>query len=319
MKARADTGSVVDRLASDLVAIPRIGALDRLAIGGARQVIDDGIEQRLHALVLERGPAQYRVELAAHHRLADQPLDRRLVGLVAVEVFGHYLVIEVGARFDQLDAVLGRLLFHVGRDFLVVEIGAERLVVPRDRLHANEIDDAPKGRLDAERKLQANGLGAHAIHELVDAAEEIGADLVHLVGEHDTRHIVFVGLAPHGLGLRLDALVAVEHAYGAVQHAERALHFDREVDVAGRIDDIQPLVAPETGRRGGRDGDAALLLLLHPVHGGRAIMDLADLVALAGVIEDSLRSRGLPGIDVRHDAEIAVVLDFMNARHCKVS
>ena len=32
------------------------------------------------------------------------------------------------------------------------------------------------------------------------------------------------------------------------------------------------------GGRGGGDRDAALLLLLHPVHHGRAVVDLADLV-----------------------------------------
>src|SRR5262249_11305881 len=37
--------------------------------------------------------------------------------------------------------------------------------------------------------------------------------------------------------------------------------------------------------------------------------------ALAGVIENPLSRRRLPGIDVGHDAEIAVVLDWMTAGH----
>ena len=80
--------------------------------------------------------------------------------------------------------------------------------------------------------------------DLVDAAVEVGADLVHLVDEHDARHLVLVGLAPHRLGLRLDALVTVKHADGAVEDAQRALHLDREVDVAGRVDDVQALAEP---------------------------------------------------------------------------
>jgi hypothetical protein len=44
-------------------------------------------------------------------------------------------------------------------------------------------------------------------------------------------------------------------------------------------------------------------------------MDLADLVAFAGVVEDTLRSRGLSGIDVGHNAEIAVVFDLVGAGH----
>ena len=101
----------------------------------------------------------------------------------------------------------------------------------------------------------------------------------------------------------------VEHAHGAVEHAQRTLDFDGEVDVAGRVDDVEALAVPEGGRRGRRDRDAALLLLLHPVHGRGAVVHFADLVGLAGVIEDPLGRRRLAGIDVGHDAEVAVVLD----------
>src|SRR5665811_53784 len=59
---------------------------------------------------------------------------------------------------------------------------------------------------------------------------------------------------------------------------QRPLDLDGEVDVAGRVDDLNPVVLPEAGRRGGRDRDAAFLFLDHPVHGGRAFVDLADLV-----------------------------------------
>ena len=167
----------------------------------------------------------------------------------------------------------------------------------------------------ADRQLDRDRLGAEAVDDVVEALEEVGADLVHLVDEDDARHVVLVGLAPHRLGLRLDALVGVEHADGAVEHAQRALHLDGEVDVAGRVDDVEPLAAPERGRRGRRDGDAALLLLLHPVHRRGAFVHFADLVALAGVVEDPLGRRRLAGIDVGHDAEVAVVLDGVGAGH----
>jgi hypothetical protein len=37
-------------------------------------------------------------------------------------------------------------------------------------------------------------------------------------------------------------------------------------------------------------------------------MHLADLVALAGVVEDPLGGRGLAGVDMRHDPDVAVIL-----------
>src|SRR5207237_190500 len=91
--------------------------------------------------------------------------------------------------------------------------------------------------------------------------------------------------------------------------------FDGEVDVAGSVDDVEALAFPERSGRGRRDGDAALLLLLHPVHRRGTFVHFADLVALAGVIEDALGGRGLAGIDMRHDTEVTVVLYGMNAGH----
>ena len=128
-------------------------------------------------------------------------------------------------------------------------------------------------------------------------------------------YVVLVALAPDRLRLRLHSLVA-SPADCAVQHAQRALDLDGEVDVAGRVDDVETLALPEAGRRRRGDGDAALLLLLHEVHGRGAVVHLADLVGLAGVEEDPLGRGRLAGIDVGHDAEIAVVLDPVGARHC---
>ncbi len=172
-----------------------------------------------------------------------------------------------------------------------------------------------KFELGADRQLDADRTAADLGVDLFDATGKVSADLVHLVDEHDARHIVFVGLTPDGLGLRLDALIAVEHAYRAVEHAQATLDFDGEVDVARRVDDVETLVLPEGRRRGRRDGDAALLLLLHPVHGRSAVVHFADLMRLAGIIEDALGRRRLPGINVGHDAEITIVLDCVAARH----
>ena len=82
---------------------------------------------------------------------------------------------------------------------------------------------------------------------------EVSAQLVHLVDEADTRDVVLVGLTPHGLGLRLDALLAVEDGHGAVEHAQGALNLDREVHVSGGVDDVD-LVASfqKAGGGGGR-------------------------------------------------------------------
>ena len=65
------------------------------------------------------------------------------------------------------------------------------------------------------------------------------------------------------------------------------------------------MVVPLRSRGGGGNGDAALLFLLHPVHYGRALMDLTHLVGAARVIEDPLGGRGLPSVNVGHDPDVA--------------
>ena len=121
--------------------------------------------------------------------------------------------------------------------------------------------------------------------------------------------VVLVGLAPDRLGLGLHAGHRVEHRDRAVEHAQRALHLGREVHVARGVDDVDAVVLPEAGGRGGGDGDPPLLLLLHPVHGGGAFVHFADLVVDPGVIEDALGGRGLPGVDVRGDPDVAGPLE----------
>jgi hypothetical protein len=74
--------------------------------------------------------------------------------------------------------------------------------------------------------------------------------------------------------------------------------------VAGSIDNVDANIAPGTCGRGGSDRDAALLLLLHPIHSGRAFMDLSDTVRLSCVEKDALRRSGLTGIDVSHNADV---------------
>jgi hypothetical protein len=94
--------------------------------------------------------------------------------------------------------------------------------------------------------------------------------------------------------------------------------------VAWGVDDVQAVllviaVNPEAGGRGRRNRDAALSFLIHEVHGGGAVMDFADLVGLAGKIEDSLSRRRLASINVSHDAEVAIVLNGVLPGHAIAS
>ena len=229
------------------------------------------------------------------------------------EVLLHEVVVAGGDGLEQQLAVLGGLIVHVGGDLDLVPLGAELFVVPDERLHLDQVDQPDErlvgfGATGTNGKVDDGRRGLQAILDHGDGAVEVGADAVHLVDEAHARDLVLVGLTPHGLGLRLDAGDRVEHGDSAVEDAQRPLDFDGEVDVAGGVDDVDAVVVPDARRGCGGDGDAALLLLRHVVHGRGAVVDLADLVALAGVVEDALGRGGLARVDVGHDADIAGAL-----------
>ena len=174
----------------------------------------------------------------------------------------------------------------------------------------------------ADRDLDHDGVGLQAVDHHLAHAQEVGAGAVHLVDERETRHLVLVGLAPDGFRLGLHAADGVIHHHGAVEHAHRALDFNGEVHVAGGVDDVDAVLGevlrhalPEAGGGSRGDRDAALLLLLHPVHRGGAVVHFTDLVVHTGVEQDALGGGGLAGVDVRGDTDVAVALDGGLAGH----
>src|SRR6185295_4873351 len=92
---------------------------------------------------------------------------------------------------------------------------------------------------------------------------------------------------------------------GAVEHAQAALDLDGEVDVPGRVDEVDVVRPPGEAGGGGGDGDAALALLRPPVHLRLAVVHLPDLVDTPGVKQEPLADGRLPGVDVRHDPDVA--------------
>ena len=77
--------------------------------------------------------------------------------------------------------------------------------------------------------------------------------------------------------------------------------------MSGGIDDVQAVIFPETGSSRRLDGDTTLLLLLHEISRGRAIMHLAGLVDFAGKFEDTLGGGGLASVNVGEDTYVPVL------------
>ena len=295
---------VIARLPLDLLAGPGLDSHCGWHIERARQVVDDRVEHGLDGLVLECRPAQHRDQLARDGRLAKPPAEILRGDLLLGHVALHHVVVEVR---DDVDQRVPSLLGHVG-EMLGYLPGLPRFahaLAPHEGLHLQEVDHALERALCSYRKLHDRRRRLEPITDHRDRAVEIRADTVHLVHKAHARHSVLVGLAPYGLGLGLDAGDSIEDGDGSVENAKGPLDLDGEVDVAGSVDDVDPGVAPTAGRRSRRDGDPALLLLDHPVHDGATLVDLADLVGAARVVQDALGGRRLARVDMGHDPDVA--------------
>jgi hypothetical protein len=78
--------------------------------------------------------------------------------------------------------------------------------------------------------------------------------------------------------------------------------------VTGSVDDIDAVILPGAGRRSRGDRNAALLLLLHPVHGRSALVHLADTVRDSRIEEDALGRRRLTGVNMRHNPDVPATI-----------
>jgi len=108
-------GGVANRRAlARLGALVGLEALDRLHVERARQVVEDRVEQRLHALVLEARAAEDRRDRVGERGLADRGLDHRDRDLVILEDHLHELVVVVGDLLEQMLAGDGGSVDQVG-------------------------------------------------------------------------------------------------------------------------------------------------------------------------------------------------------------
>jgi ribonuclease PH len=248
--------------------------------------------------------------------------------LVVAGTADAIVMVEAGAReISESEAISAIYAAHEEIKKIVALQHKLREMVgrPKRSFTSPEVDHAFEFFLRADRQLDRHRIGLQTVLDLIEYAHEIGALPIHLVDEREARHAVLVRLAPDGFGLRLHTTDrAIDHAR-TIEHAHAALDLDREVDVSRRVDDVDAMLGkrqvhslPERRRRRRGDRDAALLLLLHPVHGRRAVMHFTDLVVDAGVEQDALGGRGLAGVDVRRDTDVPVALDGGLAGHGKL-
>ncbi len=133
---------------------------------------------------------------------------------------------------------------------------------------------------------------------------------VDLVDDRDDHEILAQREMDVGQRLGLDPLGGIDHEDGALAGLQAAADLVAEVDVAGRVDEVQA-VEEAVGRsvleaHGARlDRDALLALEVHGVEDLARHLPGIDRV---GELEEAVGERGLAVIDVGDDREVAQAL-----------
>ena len=270
-----------------------------------RHKVNNCVEKLLNALVSVRSTAGYGYELILDSTLSDSLLDflGREIRAFVLEVTVHKVVVKLGNRFKQSRSVLLCLIKHIRGDFLNAHILSE-VVIINIGVHFNQVDNALKICFSADRKLNRNSVALKSVLHHMNYIVEICAHNVHLIYISHSGYMIVVSLTPNGFRLRLNTALCAENGYGTVKYAKRTLNFNRKVNVSGGVDNIDTVLFPERGSSGGGDGDTSLLLLLHPVHRGSALVGFTKLVVDTRVEQDTLRRGGLSGVDMSHYTNI---------------
>src|SRR5574343_233490 len=299
-----------------------VKALDGFHIQRRRHQFDHGVQHALHAFVLERGAAQHGLNFTGDGAHAQTIGDFFFGQVTFFKVLVHQLFRGFCCCFHHLFAPFVGSFDQVSRNVFEGELHALGSFVPDDGFHLAQIHDALEVLFGTDWDHDGHRVGLQTQLHLLDDLEEVGTGAVHLVHEGQARHLVLVGLTPHGFRLRLYATDGTVNHDGTIQHAHRALDFDGEVDVSRGINDVDTVLRtrgvhtlPETGGGSRGNGDTALLLLLHPVHRRGTIVHFADLVVHTGVKKDPLGRRRLTGVDVGTNTNIAIAFDGCLARH----
>src|SRR3569833_1559829 len=121
-------------------------------------------------------------------------------------------------------------------------------------------------------------------------------------------------------GLRFDAQRGIHHQQRALAGRERTRYFVREIDVTGRIDEVEEIALAVVGGESqgdtlGLDGDAALALEVHRVEHLGLHLTVAQTAAH---LDETVGERRLTVIDMGDDGKVSNVLHAQKSEKIRI-
>ena len=225
LNASAENGaSSVGLRARPRCLVSGLTPLHRRDVERRRQVVDDRVEQRLHALVLERRAAEHRHDLQRERALADRGADLGLGDRLAARGTSPCSDSSTSATASSSFSrcAVGRVA-QVGRESRPRGTSAPRLSSSQMMAFiVDQVDDAaeasPRCRAGAGA---ATGFAPQALADHARRTRSKSAPTRSILLTKAMRGTrVAVGLAPDRLGLRLDAADRAKTRDRAVEHAQ---------------------------------------------------------------------------------------------------
>ena len=111
------------------------------------------------------------------------------------------------------------------------------------------------------------------------------------------------------LGLNTD--FRVEYDDNTIDDTEGALHFNREINVTGSVNEIDLVIVPPKRNSGCSDGNTTFHFFRHEIRSCVSFIDFSDTALHARVEEEAFGRRCLSGINVCDDSKVSSVADFL--------
>ena len=287
-----------------------IGRLDD-AVGanarsGRRSESEIFFQEIADAEVGHGGTEEYRSEIAR--------VDLRSIERVAGFVEQHEIVLQI------IESLLTDPIDHngvVGVENLTDAFGLTVGGIFGEELNSIllTVEDAEIIAVDADGPIHGISANAEDVLNLVDEVERDFAVTVELIDEGEDRNAALTADFEEFLGLRLNAFGGVDDHDGAVDRHQRAISVFAEILMPRRVEDIDAAAVVIELQDGAGDGNAALLLDLHPIADGVALslasFDRAGEVYGAAVEQEFFCESGFTGVGVRDDGESSAPIDFI--------